>query len=547
MKPDLRYYLSVLGRRLHYIALIFFAVTALSGYIALILPPLYQSTARLLMESPQIPDALAAPTVDTAALEQLQIIEQRLMTRSNLLEIARKFRALPRIDTMAPDDIVTAMRDATTIAKQAGRDQATLMTITFDAENAQTAAAVVNEYVTRILTDSTASRTNQAQDTLQFFQQEVERLSADLSTQSARILEFQNQNADALPGTLNYRLSQQSNLQERLASLQRDMSGLKDQKQRLVEIYRATGQLEATRLAPQSPEATQLATLKAELSQLLAVLAPENPKVILLQARITELEAQVTAAAEAATPEPAENPSGESGTGESGTGEGGTGEGGTPNPTPDPAVSPDDAPMTLLQIQTAEIDAQITRMTEESADISAQLAILKDSIDRSAGVSVQLEALNRDYANLQTQYDNATDRLSKASTGERITVLSKGQRIGVLDAATVPDTPARPNRVRIILMGAALGLALGFGLVGLLEMLDGSVRRPVDLERHLNILPLGTIPYIRTPAEILRLRLTVAFLVLAVLAGLPGGAWLIDTYYMPLDLVLAKVSNKLGF
>ena len=533
MRQDMRFYLSVLLRRLHYVVLIFFAVTALSGYVAVTLPPQYQSTARLLMESAQIPDALAAPTVDTAALEQLQIIEQRLMTRTNLLEIARKFNALPRIDTIAPDDIVTAMRKATTITNQAGRDQATLMSLTFDAESAQTAAGVVNEYVTRILTDSSASRTNQAQDTLQFFQQEVERLSADLSTQSARILEFQNQNADALPGTLNYRLTQQSNLQERLAGLQRDISGLKDQKQRLADIFRSTGQLDSARTAPPTPEAAALATLQAELSQLMAVLAPENPKVVLLRARIAELRAQVDAQTATVAPQ-AEDAAAAL-------------PDGAPAVPDAPPDAPPEAPMTLLDIQTAAIDSQIARFTEESTDITRQLEVLKSSIDRSAGVAVQLEALNRDYANFQAQYDSATDRLSKASTGERIAVLSKGQRIAVLDAATVPNTPSRPNRPRIVMLGAALGLALGLGLVALLELLNTSVRRPVDLERHLNIVPIGTIPYIRTPGEILRQRLTVAFLVLAALVGLPGVAWLIDTYYMPLDLVLTKVGNILGF
>ena len=513
MKTDLRYYLAVLLRRLHYIILIFLAVTAVSGYAALKLPPVYQSTARLIMESAQIPDALAAPTVDTAALEQLQVIEQRLMTRSNLLEVARKFNVLPDMATMAPDDIVTAMRESTLIVKQAGRDQATLMILTFSAANAQTAAAVVNEYVTRILTDSTASRTNQAQDTLQFFQQEVERLSADLSTQSARILEFQNANADALPSTLNYRMTEQSNLQERLGTVQRDSAGLEDQKRRLVEIYRSTGQLETVRPTPLSPEAAQLAALEAELSQAAAVLAPQNPKVILLQTRVDELRAQVEAKAAAAAP-----------------------------PVEEGAA----APLTLLEIQSAEIDSQIALLTQESDSITRQLAVLKDSIDRSASVAVQLDSLNRDYANIQAQYDTATDRLSKASTGERIAVLSKGQRIGVLDAATVPDTPARPNRVRITLMGAALGLALGFGLVGLLELMNSSVRRPVDLERHLNIVPIGTIPYIQTPGEVLRFRLTMLALIVVVGAGLPGLAWLIDTYYMPLDLVLAKINSKLG-
>ena len=517
MTADLRYYLSVLLRRLHYVILIFLAVTALSAYFALRLPTVYESTARLLMESPQIPDALAAPTVDIAALEQLQVVEQRLMTRANLLEIARKFAVLPEMGSMAPDDIVAAMRANTVIVKQAGRDQATLMTITFSAGNAQTAAAVVNDYVTRILTDNTATRTSQAQDTLQFFQQEVERLGADLSSQSAKILEFQDQNADALPNTLNYRMTEQSNLQERLGTIQRDIAGLEDQKRRLVEIFRSTGQLENERVSPPTPEEAQLAALETELAQALAVLAPENPKVVLLQARVAEMRAQVEAkAAEAAASLSVD------------------GEGAT------------EAPMTLLEIQASEIDSQIALLTEESESITAQLAVLKDSIDRSAAVSVQLETLLRDQANIQAQYDAATERLSAASTGERIAVLSKGQRIGVLDAATVPDTPARPNRTRITLMGAAVGLMLGLGFVLLLELLNGSVRRSIDLERHLNIVPIGVIPYVATPGEVLRKRILVLFLVLVVAGGVPGLAWLVDTYYMPLDLVLDKVARKLG-
>lgn len=515
MISDLRYYLSVLLRRLHYVILIFLATTALSAYAALRLPAVYESTARLLMESPQIPDALAAPTVDIAALEQLQVVEQRLMTRANLLEIARKFAVLPDMANMAPDDIVAAMRQNTIIIKQAGRDQATLMTITFSAGNAQTAAAVVNDYVTRILTDNTAIRTSQAQDTLQFFQQEVERLGADLSTQSAKILEFQNQNADALPNTLNYRMTEQSNLQDRLGTIQRDIAGLEDQKRRLVEIYRSTGQLEDGRTAPPTPEEAQLAALEAELAQALAVLAPENPKVVLLQSKVAEMRAQVEAKAAAAA-------------------------------ATLPVDGEANAPMTLLEIQASEIDSRIALLTAESESITSQLATLKESIDRSAGVSVQLEALLRDQANIQAQYDAATQRLSAASTGERIAVLSKGQRIGVLDAATVPDTPARPNRVRITMMGAALGLMLGLGLVVLLELLNGSVRRAVDLERRLNIVPIGVIPYVETPGEVLRRRLAILVLVLVVAGGVPGLAWLVDTYYMPLDLVLQKVTHQLG-
>lgn len=540
MKIDIRYYLVVLLRHLHYIFIVFTAVTAISGILAFKLPAVYESSARLLMEAPQIPDALASSTVDTAALEQLQIIEQRLMTRQNLLEIARKFKALPKIDTMDPDAIVEAMRGNTTITKQAGRDQATLMNITFDAAQGQIAAAVVNEYVTRLLADNTGIRTSQAQDTLQFFHQQVDRLSTDLSTQSAKILEFQNKNADALPDTLNYRLTQQSNFQERIASLDREVAGLKDQRQRLIDIYRATGQLDGS---PQgttlSPEAQQLAALELELTQALAVYAAGNPKVKLLQSKVAELKAKASAVAKAASldaqtqaPPQAE-----------GTPPDPAAPAGSENPA-DPAAAPD--PMSPLDIQTADIDAQISQLTTQRDDTSKALAALTETINRTAGVAVQLEALRRDYANIQTQYDTTSDQLAKASTGERIEALSKGQRIAVLDAATVPDAPTRPNRVKIIIFGAALGLMLGLGLVGLLEVLNRSVRRSSDLERHLNITPIGSIPYVRTPAENLRLRLSIVVVLVLIVAGLPALLYLVDTYYMPVDLIMAKISTKLG-
>jgi uncharacterized protein involved in exopolysaccharide biosynthesis len=431
MRIDLGYYLAVLLRRLPYVLILFAAGTAISTVVAYRLQPAYESTARLLLESAQIPDALAAPTVDTAALEQLQIVEQRLMTRQNLLDIARKFNAVPKIETLSPDDIVAAMRAGTNISKQAGRDQASMMTISFDASNAQTAAAVVNEYVTRILADSTATRTSQAQDTLQFFRQEVERLSADLSAQSAKILDFQNKNADALPETLNYRMTQQANLQENLTTVQRNIAALKDQKQRLIEIYRSTGQVGTGAVPALSPDAQQLATLRTTLAAATAVYAPNNPRVVLLQSQIAELQARL--ADEPAPP---------------------TAAAGTDQAAAAPLLTP-------LDIQTTQLDSQVDQLTQLQTGMTHQLDALTDSINRSSAVAVQLQALQRDYDNTQEQYNTATDRLSKASTGERIEVLAKGQRIAVLDAAAVPDAPARPNRFKIMLLGSIGGLALG--------------------------------------------------------------------------------------
>jgi len=514
MNLDLRYYLAVFLRRSPIFLLIFAAVSAAALSIAFTLPPSYDSEARLLVESSQIPDELAAPTVNTAAIEQLQIIEQRLMTRANLLSLADRFDVFGPAPDMSPDEIVDRMRAATRITSRAGRDQATLMTVGFTAENPVTAANVVNEFVTLILRDNVALRTDRAQETLEFFQQEVDRLADEISRQSARILEFQNDNADALPDTLNFRLEQQSSLQERLTTIEADISALRDQRQRLVQLYEATGRVrggadEDTR----SPELRQLEALEEELGAALAIYSEENPRVKMLRAQVERLRGVVAGQA------PAE---GEEEAGAEAT------------------------PPSLLDIQTEEIDNRIERLTRQREQTQTELAELKDSIARTSTNAIALAGLERDYENVQQQYNTAVDRLAKASTGERIEVLSKGQRIAVLDAATIPSEPTRPNRVKIAAMGIVAGLGLGAGMVVLLEMLNGAVRRPTDLVRHLDITPLGAVPYVRTPGEVARRRIVVALLLLLALGGLPAAIWAVHTYYLPIDLIIEKIAERIG-
>jgi hypothetical protein len=115
--------------------------------------------------------------------------------------------------------------------------------------------------------------------------------------------------------------------------------------------------------------------------------------------------------------------------------------------------------------------------------------------------AITLQGLERDYENIRVQYDSAVARLAQASTGERIELTSRGQRITLIEAANVPSEPARPNRRLIAAAGAAAGIGLAVGLFILLEILNRTVRRPVEISRALGIEPLATIPYISTRAE----------------------------------------------
>lgn len=509
MKSTLLFYIAIFMRRIHYFILIFGVIAALSVTVAKILPAVYLASSGLLIEGSQIPSQLAAPTVITAAAEELQIIEQRLMTRVNLLSIARDLNVFGDMGTMSADEIVTGMRDQTTIRRSTGNGQATLMNISFEADTGPVAANVVNRYVTIILQDNAEVRADRAGKTLEFFEVEVERLGNELEKQNAAILAFNNENSDALPQTLNYRLTQQSTLQARLATTERDMDLLREQKRKLIEIFDATGTVGPVANANLTPEQQKLAQLEDQLRTALAVYTPENPKVRILQAQVAQQQSVVNTQSGASQTGPITQSS-------------------------------------MLDIQLADIAARLDVFKQQRELVLDQLATLEDSIDRTPAVTIALASYDRDYQNIQAQYNRAVNGLSQAATGERIELLAKGRRISVIDPATVPNEPARPNRMLIAVGGSLFGAMLGFVVIIGLEFLNNSIRRATDIANHLGITPIATVPYIRTPVEMVfrRAGFVAAFIILVV--GLPAALFAIHTYYLPLDLIYDQIATKVS-
>ena len=106
----------------------------------------------------------------------------------------------------------------------------------------------------------------------------------------------------------------------------------------------------------------------------------------------------------------------------------------------------------------------------------------------------------RNRENLQKQYNAAIAQRADASTGEQLEIRSDGERFTLLEPAIIPTKAAGPRRLLIVGGGAAAGLGLGIALAVLLELLNRTVRRPMDITNLLQAEPLATIPMVRTTA-----------------------------------------------
>ena len=501
---DLRFYWTLLMRRLPVMLALLIICSAFGLVWAVKAPPTYSTSARLLVEAPQIAENTNAPS----ASESLDVIEQQLMTRANLIDIANKLNVF-RGDAagLSVDQKVTQMRANSSIRRSAGRDRATMMTVGFTSPDPRIAAAVVNEFTTLILASNTRNRVGLAEDRLAFYQQEMQRLSDDLDQQNAKILQFKQQNAKALPENLRYSQERQSLLQERVSRLESDLSTLQTQKQDMVRLFEQTGSIRQNN-APQTPEQQQLAALQSELSTTLGVYAEGSPKVRSLRTRIAAAERAV----EAANP-PAE-------TGETGN--------------------------SLLDVNLAQIDSRSAAINSELSQANAELQELANAISATATNSIALGALERDQANIQSRYNAAVANLGEARTAERIESSSRGQRITVIESANVPSRPSGPNRKKVATMGVGLGLGLASGFFALMELLNSAIRRPAEMRSRFQITPLAVIPYIETRHERRRRQSVGMAMILAVLILIPLALWGVHTQYMPLDILAQKVVNRLG-
>lgn len=303
---DFRFYLSRFLRQFHWFLLIVILVSVAGVAVARLMPTVFVAKALLVVESEQIPDAMAQSTVQTQATEQLQIIEQRILTRENLLEMANRLKVYagqtaPGDRPMTAGDIVTDMRSRVEITTtsdngQGGRGvQATLVTVGFEAPTAQMAAAVANEMVTLILEEDVAMRTIVARQTLEFFEQEVERLEQELAERSAAILTFKEANIAALPDSLEFRREDLATVEARLTEVERARSVLLDQIDRLTRMRgNSTAALAGEEPAVGSDGTSRQVTTRdirrEDLEGELAFLDEEQAR---LEARSAELSADI--------------------------------------------------------------------------------------------------------------------------------------------------------------------------------------------------------------------------------------------------------------
>jgi capsular exopolysaccharide synthesis family protein len=142
------------------------------------------------------------------------------------------------------------------------------------------------------------------------------------------------------------------------------------------------------------------------------------------------------------------------------------------------------------------LNEQLTLAEEELAQTQAAYA---EALAQTPQDSARISALSRSVDLRQEVYTALLQQYERTRVAEEL----RSNALSIVEPATLPREPSKPNTMMNLMLGALVGLVAGTGLALLFERLDTRVQSTDEIEEITALPALGRIPYVRRmPANV---------------------------------------------
>jgi len=547
-----------------------FVVIALIAYL---LPAIYKSETMILIENQKIPTDYVQSTVTSEVEERLNVINQRLMSRTRLEEIINKFDLYREYrEDWTKEEIIDKMREDINLEvvstegvdKKSGRPVTFTVAfkLSYEGKDPATVQKVCSELASFYIEENLKVRVDASAITTRFVSDEMKKMNEEIQKVGKKIAEFKEKHQNELPEQLMVNMQNLDRYERYLETNHRDLQNAK------ASLVFLRGQLAET-----DPNATMISSygkrvlspkeqLELDRTQLLTLeskLSPSHPDVLTMKKEIARLEKEVQSDDVDSLKESLSEKETELATlNAKYTGKhpdvirlaeevadlkerirelGKT----QADQASEYALNPTNPAYISLQTQIESKKLEITSLQKQEQEYKKVIDFYQKRIGNTPSVEKKLATMQSDYDVARANYQELMNKETQAKISESMENRQEAERFTIIDPAQLPEEPYKPNRMAILFIGLILGIGAGAGAGFLAEYMDQSFSSVEDLRGFSGLPVLAVIPKVVTEAEVRHRKKRRRMVFISAIIALIAVLVIVQIFFFKFDIFFIKL------
>ena len=455
---------------------------ALAAALCQWLPKTYRSSTVLYFESQKVRyvKGVDAPESgiekpDVAMGARLEILKEVLYKRELLTQVAEEFHLYgydKQTTTPAQDDAVASgLRSLVQISSK----DTTLVNVSFIYGEAAVARAVLARLADLFVQENTKTRNAITQSSAEFLQHEMDGLKAQMEAKEKALALFKQSHLGQLPEQMDSNVRAIDRLESEAMSQQETEKALNLRLESVDKAIREyedpAGDGDPTR-ASKDPRLARIKELERKLAGFLSAYKESYPDVAIVRNEIKKLQIMTTEDYIALF---VDQETGEVGDVKSGK-----------------RKLADPYKRELLK-QREDILREKELIHLRQARIAADIKKYESRIEGTTVHQQELMSIQRDYENLQKNYHSLVEKKLTVGMAGDLDQKRQGTQMRVVEPASLPSWPEKPNLMLVMLGGLAVGCALGVGGAFGIEIMRRGYVSAEEIEMALGLPVLAAI------------------------------------------------------
>lgn len=440
-------YLQLVVRRKELFIKVALAAMTLIFAVSYVLPKKYEASSTVFIEKNVIGELVKGITVTPSMEETIRVLTYAITSRTLLAKVIDNMDMnVSRKGATDTEGLIKELQKRTTVKVK----DKELFTITFIDSDPRVARDFVNTLVRLYIEENTSSKRGESYDATKFLSEQIDTFREKMEQAEARVNDYKRDKGGVI-AVDEAKLFEEINVAQ----------------QKLYDLELRRRQLEGMRHVTRKssdPLNSKLASLQKRLDELRVEYTDSYPEIARVKADMDTVREQMKSRN---------------------------------------GVEYQSLDQQELDKINSEISALKISETSLRRYIANNQGLLKSLPSAKAG----LEKLELEQKNQKNIYDQLFARHGQSEVSKQMEVQDKSTTFRVVDPAVLPLKPSSPNRLKIMLMGIAAGIGGAFGLLVLLDQMDGTVK-DVNFLKELGVPVLAVISrmHVQQEAEAQRKR-----------------------------------------